>query len=155
MAKQKSNDLFAIAPLPALPEQASQDSLSFDKRGLTPRQKRAAEEFDVQRFVMQAQQQKARLGQGYIQELHTHTVELFVQGTDAMWALRTGKRDSPVQHLIDQFTMRQIQRNGIYLEQAADAGAQGILAEVQRSLYPQARLRRPGFFARLAGADDE
>src|SRR5436309_11087694 len=130
MPNQKSDDLFTIAPLPAMPEAPSRDSLSFAKRELTPRQKRAAAEFDVQQFVMDGQRRKARLGEGYIQELHTHAVELFVEGTDTMWALRAGKRDPLEQQLIDQFTIRQIQRNGIYLEQAADAGARGILEEI-------------------------
>jgi hypothetical protein len=155
MPNAKDGDLFSIAPLPAMSEAPSRDSLSFAKRELTPRHKRAAAEFDIQQFVMDAQRQKARLGQGYIQELHTHAVELFVEGTDTMWTLRAGKREPGVQQLIDQFTVRQIQRNGIYLEQAADAGAQDILEEMQRPLYPQRKQQRPGFFARLAGADDD
>jgi hypothetical protein len=155
MPKQKTEDLFTIAPLPAMPEPPSRDSLSFAKRELTPRHKRAAAELDIQQFVMDGHRQKVRLGQGYIQELDIHAVELFVEGADLMWALRAGKRDSVPQQLIDQFTVRQIQRNGIYLEQAADAGGQGILEEMHRSFYPHPKLKRPGFFARLAGADDE
>src|SRR5689334_12123768 len=107
MPKQQPDDLFTIAPLPALPEAPSNDSLSSGKRELTPRHKRAASEFDIQQFVMDAQRQKVRLGQGYIQELHTHAVELFVEGTDTMWALRAGKRDQVAQQLIDTFTIRQ------------------------------------------------
>src|SRR5262245_55101086 len=145
MPKPKDNDLFSIAPLPALPEAPGRDSLSFAKRELTPRHKRAAAEFDIQQFVMDAQHQKVRIGQGYINELHVHSVELMVEGTDAMWALRAGNRDQVAQQLIDQFTIRQVQRNGIYLEQSADAGAQGILEEMQRSLYPYPRQKRPGF----------
>src|SRR5438046_9090672 len=91
------------------------DSLSFAKRELTPRQKRAAAEFNIQQFVMDGQRQKARIGEGYINELHTHAVELFAEGADTMWALRAGKRDPLPQQLLDQFTVRQIQRNGIYL----------------------------------------
>src|SRR6185295_801324 len=101
MPNQKSDDLFAIAPLPALTELPSRMEQSFANRELTPRQKRVAAELQIQQLVMDGQRRKALRGQDYIQELHTHAVATFVEGADTMWALREGKRAEAAQQLID------------------------------------------------------